>query len=417
MPNDLKKSIVFETAFARYTATKIHGESGSGRVYRATDDDGSIHAIKVLDHTKATRERRKRFKNEVLFGMLNRHPHLITVVDHGVHTHGQESVPFYVMPFYERSLRTLINVKMAPNNVLKYFAHLLDGVEAAHLQKVIHRDLKPENVLHDKETDRLLVADFGIARFKEEEIFTLVETAPNARLANFQYAAPEQRRKGMPVEQRADIYALGLMLNEMFTGEVPQGTAYKTIAAVASEYSYLDEMVAAMLRQGPRARPASIYEIKQQLIARKNDFITQQRLSELRQTVIPIGEIDDPLILDPPRLVEVDYRNGELLLRLQRPVTPKWVQEFHNFNHYKAPSGKEPARFSFNADVARIPAGEQQVQEIVDYFKHWLPEVQRRYHQKIDCEKRAAESRRREELAAKIAEEERRLRLLRNIRI
>jgi serine/threonine protein kinase len=81
-----------------------------------------------------------------------------------------------------------------------YFSQLLDGVEAAHLQQVVHRDLKPENVLHDTKSDQLTVADFGIAQFEEEELYTLIETTPNRRLANFQYAAPEQRNRGAAVD-------------------------------------------------------------------------------------------------------------------------------------------------------------------------------------------------------------------------
>jgi serine/threonine protein kinase len=96
--------------------------------------------------------------------------------------------------------------------VLPYFGQLLDGVEAAHLHKVIHRDLKPENVLYDAASDRLVIAAFGVARFEEETLYTLIETMPNTRLATFLYSAPEQRVRGGKVDQGADIYALGLIL-------------------------------------------------------------------------------------------------------------------------------------------------------------------------------------------------------------
>lgn len=75
-----------------------------------------------------------------------------------------------------------------------------------------HRDLKPENILHDPIENRLVVSDFGIAHFTAELMHTLVETKLAERLANFHYAAPEQRRPGGLVDHRADIYALGLIL-------------------------------------------------------------------------------------------------------------------------------------------------------------------------------------------------------------
>src|SRR5262249_51907593 len=371
----------FETTFTRYTArtADILGEGGAGRVYRATDESGSAYAIKVLDPVKATSEKRKRFKNELLFGLRNKHRHLLSIIDHGIMRTSGHSTPFYVMPLYNSSLRRLIHTGIRPEKVLVYFSQLLDGVEAAHLQQVVHRDLKPENVLHDTQSAQLVVADFGIARFVEEALYTLVETTPHSRLANFQYAAPEQRRRGSAVDQQADIYALGLMLNEMFTKETPQGTNYRTIASVAPEYAYLDEMVASMLDQAPANRPASIDHIKQQLIARQNAFVARQRLSQLRQTVIPQSEIDDPLILDPIKLVGLDYDKGHLILRFNQPITDKWREALYNMGSYSGIWGKAPENFSFIGNTTRIAARENEIQDIIDHFKDWLPKANRKY--------------------------------------
>ena len=105
---------------------------------------------------------------------------------------------------------------------------------------------------------KLALADFGTARFTEDELYTAVETKAQDRLANFLYAAPEQRVRGKNIDTRADIYAIGLILNEMFTHEVPQGSGYKTIASIAPEYSYLDEIVDKIIRQIPDERLNSI---------------------------------------------------------------------------------------------------------------------------------------------------------------
>ena len=340
----LNKPFVFTTTFATYTATHIIGEGGSGRIFETSDDTGGIFAIKWLDPAKATREKVKRFKNELQFCLRNQHPHILTIVDHGVFIKEESNSPFYVMPLYDGSLRDLLKAGISHDRILNYFAQILDGVEAAHIQGVVHRDLKPENILYAATDDRLVIADFGIARFEEDELYTAVETKDSARLANFQYSAPEQRSRGIEPDQHADIYALGLILNEMFTGEIPSGTSYKTIAKVASEYEYLDSMVEEMMRQSPQDRIGSIEEIKNQLIGRKNEFITRQRISEMKDTVVPVTELDDPLIADPPRLVNFDWNRGILTLFFQRPVNETWVWALQNIGSYSSLLGKGPPR-------------------------------------------------------------------------
>ncbi len=416
----LNKPIIFETTFTRYTCSEIIGEGGAGYIYRAVDDEGNVRAIKLLRSERAKGEKAKRFKNEVLFCSRNQHPNIITVIEHGVFADGKKLSPFYVMPLYTSSLKELITAGIAREKVLFYFGQILDAVEAAHLQQVTHRDLKPENILYDEQQDRLMIADFGIAHFEEEALYTSVETAPNTRLANFLYAAPEQRSRDSSVDHRADIYALGLMLNEMFTRQVPQGTEYKTIGRVASDFSYLDDLVAAMLRQAVGERPASIEVIKRELIGRKQEFITRQRLSELKQAVVPVTDLDDPLIADPPRLVDVDVAQGTLILVLQRSVSPKWQQAWLHMARTSSLSylmNKGPDRFTFAENRASIPAREDEMQQIVDAFKSWLPMANRIYGNMVRREKQEAEEKQRKQLQQEIEDQERRLRVLTKIKI
>ena len=412
----LRKAIQFETTFAVYTATELLGEGGSGRVFRVGDESGQEFALKLLDAAKATSDKRKRFKNELKFGTKNQHANVITVTDHGVHKDGNKAATFYVMPLYANSLRELLSKGISVENVLPYFSQILDGVEAARLQGVTHRDLKPENILYDASTDRLLVADFGIAHFEEEELATIVETAPNARLANFQYAAPEQRKRGLSADRRTDIYALGLMLNEMFTGEIPQGAGYRTIESVSTNHGYLDELVATMIQQAPANRPESIEIVKQQLIARRNEFVISQRVSELKQTVIPNTELDDPLILDPPYLVNVDYDRGNLILMLSQPVNNKWISALHNMGSYTSIMGRGPEAFSFNGNRATVSVSDHDAQRAIDYFKEWLPKANRQYEAVITREKQEAENQKRRALQSQAEAEERRLKMLKTLK-
>jgi serine/threonine protein kinase len=227
------------------------------------------------------------------------------------------------MPLYRGSLRKIMGSDQSGDQLLGHFSQILDGVEAAHLQGVVHRDLKSENVLISPTGDNLAVADFGVARFTEAELHTLVETTAGQRLANFLYAAPEQRVPGKQVGEAADIYALGLMLNELFTGQVPHGTDYQTIAVTAADFAFLDPVVASMIRQNPAERPPSVVAVKQAIQKYRAEAVSLQRLSEISKTVIKVGDIDDPLAQESPKLIGADWSEGRLTLTLDRPVHQK----------------------------------------------------------------------------------------------
>jgi len=203
----------------------------------------------------------------------------------------------------------------------------------------------------------------------------------------------------------------------MFTGEVPYGTGYKTIGSVAPEYGYLDDLISAMLRQKPSERPASIAIIKSELIGRKNEFITRQRISELKETVVPVMDIDDPIIADPPRLVGFDYDKGSLILILSRPVNGKWLWAFQNMGNYSFTFGCEPAMFSISNDRATIQARENDIQLIINHFKSWLPLANKKYEEMIRRDKKDYEDNERRKLQQEIAEREKRLRILKSIKI
>jgi hypothetical protein len=251
-----------ETAFNEYQKVQQIGEGGSGAVWKARDSQGTEVAVKILSPDKATLEKRKRFKNEILFSIRVQHQHVINVLDHGVTTLKNVQCPFYVMPLLQGSMRNTVMFTEVITQRFKYFEHIIAGVEIAHLANVVHRDLKPENILYDAQLDALVVADFGIADFMNEELYTAAETRDKARLANFQYAAPEQRSRGHATDVRTDIVAIGLMLNELFTGQVPHGMNYATVKSVAKDYGWIDELVAAMIQQDPDRRPESIEAVR-----------------------------------------------------------------------------------------------------------------------------------------------------------
>jgi len=266
----------FETSFHSYWSQGSVGQGGAGTVFMVRDEDHYVFAIKRLDPDKVSAIRVKRFENELNFSRKRSHQNLINVVGDGFTIVKGVKVPFYVMPYYAKTLRRLMADGISVDMVLPYFGQILDGIEAAHLLGASHRDLKPENILYDPELGTLVIADFGIAHFEEDDLHTAVETRDGERLANFLYAAPEQKTRGRTAGLRADIYALGLILNEMFTREVPQGQDYRGIASVARQFVYLDGIVTSMIQQEPEKRPVSIDAVKNLLRARGDEFISRQ---------------------------------------------------------------------------------------------------------------------------------------------
>lgn len=412
----VKQLQVIETAFNRYELLDVIGEGDAGRVWRATDSTGLNVAIKMLTAERATTERRKRFQNEILFCQRVRHQNVVAVLDYGVMASTATSAPFYVMPLLERSSRERLAATLDIGKRLAYFDQILSGVEAAHLQGVVHRDLKPENVLFNNSQDCFIVADFGIAHFNDEELYTAVETRSDARLANFVYAAPEQKRRGGATDHRTDIYSLGLMLNEMFTGEVPHGAGFKTIASVAPDGAWIDDIVDSMIQQSPASRPESIDAVKLQFVARRQDFVVRQRLSQISQAVVVVGEEDDPLVSDPPRIVNFEWSGGSLTLILSRAVNSDWVQALID-GRREAVWGKGPDVFQFNGNRASVSAQHSDVQRIIDYFKSWIPPATEIYRERRARRRQEAAERERARLQREQEELERQRCLREEIRL
>src|SRR5437016_1179253 len=412
--HDGQTSEEYKTAFDVYTVVRQVGSGGSGTVFLVTTSDGLNLALKLLDRSKTPRQKLKRFKNEIQFCLRPGSEHIVHVLDYGQKSDGSL---FYVMPYYSNTLRDLIKKRLPHKELLPLYGQILDAVEAAHLLGVCHRDIKPENLLYDSGANRIVLADFGIARFWEEELLTTVNTGPNERLANFAYAAPEQRVPKQNVDQRADIYALGLILNEMFTGQIPQGTGFRQIKEVGAEFSYLDDLVEMMLQQRPEQRLPTVSRVKEELIGRGNEFIHLQRLEALKKQVVPDSEVNDPIISDPIRAVEkVDYRNGTLTLRLNKAATKKW-EECFRMRPSAFSVNVSAAMMSFQADRVFIRVNDNFVPQAVEFFKQYCAAANEEYASRVKREHQQEIERRRADLKRHVLEEEARSKILQRVQL
>lgn len=412
----MAKRVTFESPFDVYDVSKVIGEGGAGLVYEVTNAGGEPFALKCLAPERVTAERLKRFKNEIAFCQKQDHPNIIKVVDTGATLIKNIKCPFYVMRRYTGTLRTRMR-DIKPDDALRVFSQILDGVEAAHLANVWHRDLKPENILWNERDGTLVIADFGIAHFEAEEIYTAVETKAAARMANFLYSAPEQRVRGAPVDRRADIFSLGLILSEIYTKEVPQGAGFKRIGETHTAYGYLDDLVDSMIQQNPDNRLLTIETIKKELIGRKNAFVALQQYDATTKQVVSSVK---PTEFKPLTLAGLDYANGTLTLKLSGNVPMGWAQEFHQprgghaFMH-----GYGPEQFQIRGDTITIGARDDErfVQQLVDHAKNYVAAANRGYveQQKELAARQAREQR--TELERKIAEAELRKNILTKVKL
>jgi serine/threonine protein kinase len=405
---------VFASAFDDYTVVRQIGCGGSGTVFEVKDSAGNRWALKAMDAAKSSRKKLKRFQNEIQFCYRSSSKHIVRVFDFGKTDDGSI---FYVMPLYPTTLRGHMNAGIGKSEVLPIYSQILDGVEAAHLLGVCHRDIKPENLLYDTETNSLVLADFGIARFKEEDLHTIVNTGGDERLANFAYAAPEQRLAGKEVDFRADIYALGLLLNEMFTGSIPQGTGFQRIVSVDPDFGYLDELVDVMIQQQPERRIGSASKIKEELIGRGHQFMELQRLDEVKRQVVPESEINDPLVADPIRLIDKeDYSNNTLILKLNRSVNDVWVACFQK-RATRFSSNVSSAMVSFRGDRVNILVNEHFLSEGVNFVKEYIAAANEEYAAHVKREHQRELEQRRAELRNRILRQEARIRALQKVQI
>ena len=250
LPSRLKKGLSVKGAFSRYTLGIQIGQGGNARVFSAVTKDETPVAIKFLNKDI----HQKRFENEILFCHHERHPNIVRVLDLGFEELEDGEHPFCVMPLYAKTLRKRLEEGLLHRRAIQIFVGLLSGVAEAHAKGIVHRDLKPENILFAEDSNEPIVADFGIAHFPPEVAATRVITLENDRMANRYYAAPEQSKLGATVGPPADTFALGLMLNELFTGSIPKALGFKRICDVDQEFGYLDALFEKLFQQDPEKR-------------------------------------------------------------------------------------------------------------------------------------------------------------------
>jgi serine/threonine protein kinase len=392
-----------------YKLGKQIAPGGNGFVYSAAAPDGREVAVKMLHPEKTgSREKRGRFRNEIAFCSADRHPGILRVLDAGVTPKEAGGAPFYVMRKYPHTLRDLMAKRFAGEQAITEFDSILEALSVAHERGVIHRDLKPENILHDGK--RPVIADFGIAHFTEDDLIEAVKTQKHDRLANFTYCAPEQKIKGHPVDTRADVFAIGLMLNEAITGIVPNGADYPRIAQTLPNFAFLDEVVSKALQYKPENRYASVEEMRMAIRVKAAQVAEAREIERLKTAVVPLAEWADSLVKNPIAVdrSQSDWDGEHLVLQLSQAVNPGWINCFRRVGGSGLSTFCEGA-WEFRGDRAYARCSETQASLGVSQFIGYLPGTADYYARELERAVRndqaALEERLRKQLEAAQAQE------------
>jgi serine/threonine-protein kinase len=206
-----------------YTIVELLGSGGMGEVYLAQDSRlGRRVALKLLpDHFVTNEDRLRRFRQEARAASALNHPNIITIHEIGE----AESTHYIVTEFIEgETLRALlIRNRVELVRALDIATQTASALAAAHVAGIVHRDIKPENIMLRRD-GYVKVLDFGIAKLMPEGVAPSIgmsfETSPGLIVGTAHYMSPEQAQ-GFKVDERTDIWSLGVLLYEMLTGQLP----------------------------------------------------------------------------------------------------------------------------------------------------------------------------------------------------
>lgn len=252
----------------RYEIISKVGAGGMSDVYKAMDHIlGRYVAIKVLkqefseDRTFVTK-----FRTEAQSAAGLEHPNIVNIYDVG----SEEGLHFIVMEYVEGiTLKTYIEkkVQLSFKEAISIAIQVARGIEVAHNKNIIHRDIKPQNIIISTE-GKVKVTDFGIARAAS------ANTISSDVMGSVHYASPEQARNGF-VDNRSDIYSLGIVMYEMVTGRVP----FDGDTTVAVAIQHLQEEMSSPREYAPNI-PISLEKIILKC-AQKNPDRRYQSMAEL----------------------------------------------------------------------------------------------------------------------------------------
>jgi eukaryotic-like serine/threonine-protein kinase len=276
----------------RYQLIELIGKGAMGRVYRAEDVllGGVPVAVKFLANTLLNPKMRERFEREATTCAIlgQKSINIVRVMDYGV---DDAEIPFYVMEYLQgQSLSELIvGQPLSVHRFINLARQMCLGLQCAHqgvpihgkLYPIIHRDIKPSNILVCQDVilgDLVKILDFGIAKLLQED-----SDQTSSFMGTLAYSSPEQM-EGKELDNRSDIYSLGVVMFEMLANELPLQPETHTFSSWYKAHHFqsprslislapqampkaLNDLIMACLAKTPKERPDSVEVIIRQLEA------------------------------------------------------------------------------------------------------------------------------------------------------
>lgn len=313
----------------RYEILEKIGTGGMGNVFKAHDKKlDRIVAIKVLklEYNEDNNFIRK-FKRESLAAASISHPNIVSIYDVGTEKIQDKEVHYIVMEYIDgKTLKDLINDegRLSEKRALNYCIQIAEALKVAHSKHIVHRDIKSQNIMVTRD-DRIKVTDFGIARVADNTTVT----ATNAVMGSVHYFSPEQAR-GAKVDNRSDIYSLGIVLFEMLTGRLPFDADNPVSVALMQVQSQMprpsefiksldpsvDALVLKMTEKDPDDRYKDVFE----LIKDIKDYTMGAKTFSVNRSYN-----DDDRTVVTPAMNRRPNRNHSNNMDAKRPNRPKKV--------------------------------------------------------------------------------------------